>query len=504
MTEFVNKKDKYNRFNKQQPTVIYDHNIGKLPPSSVDLEEAVLGAVMLENTAIGEVISILLPQSFYKDANSRIYASCVELYKRNEPVNILTVVQELKKSGELEIVGGAYYVTQLTNRVASSSYIDHHALIVSQKFMMRELIRVSSELIRNAYEEQTDVFDLFDYAQKELFRITNSLIKKQVEKVSTIADKFVAQLETQEASDIEFSGLPTGLTSLDRITSGWQKSDFIIIAARPAMGKTALVLTMAYNASKDFGKSVAVFSLEMSALQLVARLFSSETEIPNSNFKRLSKVRSFADYEWQKVKETNQVLKNIPLFIDDTPGLSIFELRAKARQLKEQHKIELIIIDYLQLMTATGEKNNGNREQEIAFISRSLKILAKELEIPVIALSQLSRAVETRGGDKRPVLSDLRESGAIEQDADIVMFIHRPEYYNVMEDNNGNSTVGVAELIVAKHRNGPTDSATQRYIAKQTKFTDIEENFTSPNLGNYSNKSLTPNNEFESKVEYDF
>ena len=309
--------------------------------------------------------------------------------------------------------------------------------------------------------------------------------------MSTLIRKATEQIEITKNNKGNFSGVPSGLTALDRLTSGWQKSDLVIIAARPAMGKTALVLTMARNAAVDFGKAVAVFSLEMSSLQLVTRLMASESEISSEKLKK----GNLEDYEFQQLNDKTSKLSEAPLFIDDTPGLSVFELRAKARRLKEQHNIELLIVDYLQLMTAGGE-GKGNREQEIATISRSLKGLAKELEIPVIALSQLSRAVETRGGDKRPQLSDLRESGAIEQDADMVMFIHRPEYYNITDDGEGNSTIGVAELIIAKHRNGPVDSAKTRYIGQFTKFTDLDTLDQNVDYGSSSNR-LSPSQDFD-------
>ena len=311
--------------------------------------------------------------------------------------------------------------------------------------------------------------------------------------MSTLIRKATDQIEITRNNKGNFSGVPSGLTALDRLTSGWQKSDLVIIAARPAMGKTALVLTMARNAAVDFGKPVAVFSLEMSSLQLVTRLMASESEIASEKLKK----GNLEEYEFQQLTDKTRKISEAPLFIDDTPGLSVFELRAKARRLKEQHKIELLVVDYLQLMTAGGE-GKGNREQEIATISRSLKGLAKELEIPVIALSQLSRAVETRGGDKRPQLSDLRESGAIEQDADMVMFIHRPEYYNITEDENGGSTLGVAELIIAKHRNGPVDSAKTRYIGHFTKFVDLDMLDNNHDYGATSNK-LSPSTDFDSQ-----
>ena len=491
MTDFATKTDINSRRRVTKPSSAQQlMDIGKLPPQAVELEEAVLGALMLERDALTNVIDILKPQSFYKDANARIFAAIEQLFTRSEPVDILTVTQELKKTGELEIVGGAYYITQLTNRVASAANAEFHARIVAQKFIQRELIRISTDTIRDSYEESSDVFDLLDKAEKNLFSIVEGNIKKNYDKMSTLIRLAIEQIDRIKENQGQFSGIQSGLTALDRITSGWQNSDLVIIAARPAMGKTALVLTMARNAAVDFKHPVAVFSLEMSSLQLVTRLIASETELSSEKLKK----GTLEDYEYAQLNEKIKQIAEAPLFIDDTPGLSVFELRAKARRLKEQHKIELIIIDYLQLMTAGGE-GKGNREQEIATISRSLKGLAKELNIPVIALSQLSRAVETRGGDKRPVLSDLRESGAIEQDADIVMFIHRPEYYNITEDGEGNSTIGVAELIIAKHRNGPIDSAKTRYIGKYTKFTDLD--FMDVKDDDYGNSNaLSPSSDF--------
>lgn len=494
MTDFTTKNDINSRRRVSKTTANQQlMDIGKMPPQAVELEEAVLGALMLEKDALTNVIDILKPQSFYKDAHSRIFHAIEQLFTRSEPVDILTVTQELKKTGELDLVGGAYYITQLTNRVASAANAEFHARIVAQKFIQRELIRISTKTINDAYEDGSDVFDLLDNAEKNLFSIVEGNIKKNYDKMSTLIRKAIDQIEITKNNKGNFSGVPSGLTALDRLTSGWQKSDLVIIAARPAMGKTALVLTMARNAAVDFNKPVAVFSLEMSSLQLVTRLIASESELSSEKLKK----GNLEDYEFQQLNDKIRKLSEAPLFIDDTPGLSVFELRAKARRLKEQHKIELLVVDYLQLMTAGGE-GKGNREQEIATISRSLKGLAKELEIPVIALSQLSRAVETRGGDKRPQLSDLRESGAIEQDADMVMFIHRPEYYNITEDENGGSTLGVAELIIAKHRNGPVDSAKTRYIGQFTKFADLDmldQNFDS----NTSATRLSPATDFDSQ-----
>lgn len=492
MTEFTTKTDINSRRRVTKPGINQQLVEGKMPPQAVELEEAVLGALMLEKDALTEVIDILKPQSFYKDAHARIFSAIQQLFTRSEPVDILTVTQELKKTGELDIVGGAYFITQLTNRVASAANAEFHARIISQKFIQRELIRVSTKTINDAYEEGSDVFDLLDSAESSLFSIMEGNIKKNYDRMSTLIKKAIDQIEHTRNNKEGLSGVQSGLTSLDRLTNGWQKSDLVIIAARPAMGKTALVLTMARNAAVDFKKPVAIFSLEMSSLQLVTRLIASESELSAEKLKK----GQLEDYEFQQLNDKIVKLADAPLFIDDTPGLSVFELRAKARRLKEQHKIELIIVDYLQLMTAGGE-GKGNREQEIATISRSLKGLAKELEIPVIALSQLSRAVETRGGDKRPQLSDLRESGAIEQDADMVMFIHRPDYYNITEDAEGNSTIGMAELIIAKHRNGPVDSAKTRFIGQFTKFEDLETFGQNTNYGS-ADAGLTPSGDFDS------
>ena len=386
-------------------------DFGKLPPQAVDIEEAVLGAAMLESESLAAIIDILQPDSFYKDANKRIWIAIISLFSKNSSVDILTVVQELKRTGQLEIVGGAFYVTTLTNKVAGASNIEYHARIVAQMFIKRELIRIGSETAKNSYDDSTDCFELIEKAERDIFGISKNIIKKDIEHIGKITIDLLKELTQKETIEQGLFGTPSGLIGLDRLTGGWQKQDLCIIAARPAMGKTALVLSMARNAAVEFNRPVAVFSLEMSALQLVTRLVSSETEISNSKFKRLSKDNKFENHEWKLIGEAQDKISKSPLYIDDTPSLSIFELRAKARRLRDKNNVELIIIDYLQLMT--GVDGKGNREQEISGISRGLKSLAKELNIPIIALSQLSRAVETRGGDKRPVLSDLRESGCL-------------------------------------------------------------------------------------------
>jgi replicative DNA helicase len=448
------------------------NEIGKLPPQSVELEEAVLGAMLLEKEALSTVIDILSPDSFYKEQNGRVFNAIVTLFNRSEPVDILTVTQELKRTGELEIVGGSYYVSALTNRIASSANIEFHARIVAQKYLQRELIRIGTETIKTAFEDSTDVFDLLDKTTQNIFELLDNNVKKQHDKMSTLIAKAIEEIEAAANQKDGLLGVPSGFTALDRITGGWQKSDLLILAARPGMGKTAFVVTMAKNAAVEFNKPVAIFSLEMSSTQLVKRLISSETELSQDKILK----GNLDNHEFVQLNERIKKLSVAPLFIDDTPALSIFELRAKARRLKENQKIELIIIDYLQLMSG-GPDGKGNREQEISQISRGLKSLSKELEIPIIALSQLSRQVENRpGGSKRPQLSDLRESGAIEQDADMVMFIYRPEYYGLEVDENNEPTKGRAEIIIAKNRHGALETVKLRFIGQYAKFADLDYN----------------------------
>lgn len=440
-------------------------DIGKVPPQAVELEEAVLGAVMLEKDAINVVEDILEPRSFYKDVNVIIYEAILSLHRKSNPVDILTVTQELIKLKKLDQVGGAYYITQLTNRVASAANVEFHARIVAQKFIQRELIRVSSETINKAYADDSDVFQVLEDHEKDLTSITKTFTVGKVETIGSlwgqIVDRNAVLLEKKG-----LTGVPSGFHNIDKITGGWQQPDLIILAARPAMGKTAFVCNLARNASVDFKKPVAIFSLEMSALQIGVRFFSGEANISTSQlFKKGVKEEEIISMS----KDCSQLI-DAPLYIDDTAGLSLSQLRTKARKLKREKDIQMIIIDYLQLMVGQKDGSKQNREQEISTISRGLKVLAKELQIPIIALSQLSRAVETRGGEKRPQLSDLRESGAIEQDADIVIFLHRPEYYGIREYDNGESTYGVAEVIFAKHRNGGLGTEKLGFVASQTKF----------------------------------
>ncbi len=449
---------------------------GKIPPQAVDLEEVVLGAMMIDKKGVDEVIDILHPDVFYKDAHRFIYEAIFTLFESSEPVDLLTVSAQLKKAERLDQVGGDFYLIKLTQKVASSAHIEFHARIILQKYIQRSLIKISNEIIEDAYSDSTDVFDLLDNAEARLYEVTQGNLKRSAETAQNLV--IMAKKKIEEISNKEgLSGIPSGFDKVDKLTSGWQPSDLIIIAARPGMGKTALTLSMARNMAVNSNIPVAFFSLEMSSVQLITRLISSETGLTSEKLRtgRLEK------HEWEQLNVKVKTLEKAPLFIDDTPSLSIFDLRAKARRLVSQHKIRLIILDYLQLMTAGGSLKGGNREQEISTISRNLKALAKELDVPVIALSQLSRAVETRGGSKRPILSDLRESGAIEQDADIVSFIYRPEYYKIDEwdDEERTPTQGQAEFIVAKHRNGGLDNIRLKFIAQLGKFDNLDD-FDSP------------------------
>lgn len=449
---------------------LYDQ--GRIPPQALDLEEAVLGALMIEQNALASVVDVLKPEVFYKETHKIIYESIISLFKKAQPIDILTVTNELRSMGKLEIVGGAFYISQLTNRIASSANIEFHSRILLQKYMQRELIRLSSDIIRDSYDETTDVFELLDKAEGNLFSISDNNLRRDYRGMHSLVREAIKDIEETMKSEGKLRGVPSGFTNLDRVTSGWQKSDLIVIAARPGMGKTAFVLTMARNIAVDLGKPVAYFSLEMSSVQLVTRLIASETAIPSDKLKKGNLDKD----DWEQLNHKITKLSGSPLFIDDTPALTIFELRAKCRRLKAQYNIELVVIDYIQLMSASSEnKGNTNREQEISTISRSLKGLAKELNIPVITLSQLNRSVEQRTGSKRPILSDLRESGAIEQDADLVMFIYRPEYYKITEDENHQSTRGMAEIIVAKHRNGALRDVKLRFIENFAKFEDYDD-----------------------------
>ncbi|MBN2806953.1 MAG: replicative DNA helicase [Prolixibacteraceae bacterium] len=442
---------------------------GKIPPQAVDVEEAVLGALMLERDAFVGVADVLTEDCFYKEEHREIFKVIKELSLKDHPVDLLIVTQELKNRDLLDKVGGPLYITQLTSQVASAAHLEFHARIIAQKYIQRELIRSCSEIQSNAYDNTKDVDELINEAESAIFRISEGNIKKETQPIKPILKEAVILIEEASKRADGLSGIPSGFTKVDRITAGWQKTDLIIIAARPAMGKTAFVLSMTRNMAVDWKKPVAMFSLEMSSIQLVNRLIAAESELGSEKIKKGSLVGD----DWNKLNAAIQVLDEAPIFVDDTPALSIFEFRAKARRLKMQHDIGIILVDYLQLMTA-GNDNRGSREQEVSMISRSLKAIAKELDVPIIALSQLNRSVESREG-RRPQLSDLRESGAIEQDADMVIFIHRPEYYGITEDENNHSLRNVAEIIIAKHRNGAVGDVRLTFRKELAKFLDMEE-----------------------------
>ena len=469
-----------NKLKSKTPAQI-DIDMGKVPPQAVEVEEAVLGALLLEKDAFINVSELLKAECFYKEAHQHIFQAISNLFYHEQPVDILTVTEELKRMGKIEEVGGAFYVSQLTSRVASAAHIEYHARIIWQKYLQREMIRIASDLQTRSYDESIDVNDLLDEAENSFYLLSQGTMKKEVTQIDPVIQESIDRIREAGKRKDGLSGVPSGYTGLDRITSGWQASDLVIIAARPAMGKTAFVLSMARNMAITHQVPVAIFSLEMSNVQLVNRLIVSETEIPGEKIKN----GKLAPFEWEQLDAKIQSLMGAPIFVDDTPGLSIFELRAKCRRLKKQHDIQVVIIDYLQLMSASG-MNPGSREQEVSMISRSLKGLAKELDIPILALSQLNRGVENRSGleGKRPQLADLRESGAIEQDADMVLFIHRPEYYGMFQDADGYSLEGIAEIIIAKHRNGATGDVRLRFRKELARFEDPElQGLSAPGAG---------------------
>ncbi len=462
------------------PTIIKvgANELGKLPPQALELEASVIGALMIEKEAFSSITDLLRPESFYSDQHRHIFEAIQSLSANDAPIDVLSVAEKLKQAGQLEQAGGVIYLSDLTRRVASAAHIRYHAQIIAQKATARDLITAACQIEEKGYDETQDVDELVEEATAKIFEISQRSQKRDVTHIYPVITEAFDRMHKASENDGNISGIPSGFTELDKITSGWQKSDLVIIAARPAMGKTAFVLSMAKNIAVDFNIPVAIFSLEMSNVQLVNRLIMNVCEIEGNKIRngRLTKA------EWDKLDNSIGVLQNAPIYVDDTPGLSVFELQSKARKLVKEHKIQLIIIDYLQLMNANG-MSFGSREQEVSIISRNLKGLAKELDIPVIALSQLSRAVEKRDSSnsnvdgKKPLLSDLRESGAIEQDADMVCFIHRPEYYKLYDDGNGKDLRGLGQIIVAKHRNGATDEIWLRFIGKYTRFQNEDTAF---------------------------
>jgi len=453
---------------------------GRVQPQAIPLEEAVLGAIMLDKDAFPIVTEILRKDSFYLKAHQEIYGVMEDLFGESQPIDLLTAHEALKKAGTLEEIGGISYLMELTNKVASAANIEFHARIIAQKFIQRELITVSTQIIKDSFDDTKDVFQLLDTAEQNLYEITDKNLNTGYEALKSLAIKAQKQIEAASQKGAAMTGVTTGFEELDKMTSGWQPSDLVIIAARPGMGKTAFTLSLAKNAASE-GRAVALFSLEMSSVQLTQRLISMDAEISGSKLRN----GQMDEGEWRKLHGSVEKLSEYPIYIDDTPGINIFELRAKCRRLKQNNDISMIIIDYLQLMSGAPNDKRGNREQEISSISRALKGLAKELSVPVLALSQLSRAVESRGGEKRPMLSDLRESGAIEQDADIVTFIYRPGYYGI-EESDFDVPQDLTEIILAKHRNGSLGTVNLRFIGEFVKFTNFDDAGFSNDLGDFN------------------
>jgi replicative DNA helicase len=443
---------------------------GLIPPQAIELEGAILGALMLERDSIIAVQEYLTAAAFYKEAHRTIFRAIESLSAELSPIDLYTVTERLKQEGKLAEVGGATFLAELTQRVGSAAHVEYHAKIIAQKYVQRELIRASTEIQKRSYDESVDVTDLIDYAENEIYHLSEGHMQRSVQSSGDILRRTMEAIEEASKSDDAFSGVPSGFVGIDRVTLGWQPSDLVIVAARPSMGKTAFTLSMARNMAIDHNVPVAFFSLEMSATQLMMRLIVAESQLDTKSVK----TGRLTPEQWRHLEDSIKPFQHAPMYIDDTPALSVFEFRSKARRLKTQHDIQLIIIDYLQLMTGSQDVR-GNREQEVAGISRTLKAIAKELNIPIIALSQLNRASELRGGSKKPQLSDLRESGAIEQDADIVAFIHRPEYFGMkVDEDNIPLPPGLAEFIIAKHRNGATETVRLKFRKEQARFLDFD------------------------------
>ncbi|WP_185882322.1 replicative DNA helicase [Blattabacterium cuenoti] len=451
---------------------------GKIPPQSIDLEEIILGSIMIDKQGLHEIMNLIFPEVFYKKKHQYIFQSIQDLYHNYNPIDLYTVANKLRKEGKLSCVGGELYLIELTQKVVSSAHVEYHSRIILQKFLLRKLINISANIIEHCYNEETDVFELLDKAESELFEINQIYLnKKKYENTRSLIIKAINKIKKIGNNKTGLSGISSGFYHLDKITSGFQNSDLIILASRPGMGKTTFMLSIIRNIILDQHIPVAVFSLEMSSIQLILRLISSETGISSEKLKQ----SNLSDLDWKYLFYKTKKLKESSLLIDDTPSLSLFNFRAKCRHLISKHGIKLVCLDYMQLMGIHDNSSSfiiRNREQEISIISRSLKSIAKELDIPIIALSQLSRAVEMRSGRKRPILSDLRESGSIEQDADLVLFIYRPEYYGfeTWDTYGKESCIGQAEIILSKHRNGGLDKFRLKFISHQSKFIDFENN----------------------------
>lgn len=472
---------------------------GRVQPQDLELERVVLGALLLEKDAYSQVSEILRPESFYDPRHRLIFEAIRRLNIEQKPLDLLTVSEQLKTSGHFEEAGGAGFLAQLTMGVVSSVHIEYHARIIAQKATARDLIRYTSGIQEKAFDPTQDIDELMQEAEGELFELSQLNLKKDYSQIDPIINDAYDMLHKAAERSDGMSGIASGFTQLDKMTSGWQNSDLVILAARPAMGKTAFALSMAKNIAVDQNIPVALFSLEMSNVQLVNRLIVNTCEIKGEKIKS----GQLEPHEWAQLDSKIKDLYGKPMFVDDTPALSVFELRTKARRLVREHGVKLIMIDYLQLMNASG-MNFGSRQEEVSTISRSLKGLAKELNIPILALSQLNRGVENRPGaggadDHRPQLSDLRESGAIEQDADMVIFIHRPEYYRLYKDENGNDLRGKAMIIIAKHRNGAVGDVLLTFKGQYARFENPDDSITVPLPG----EAFTPGSPSTNGVTFD-
>ena len=466
---------------RQRAVTPIDTGLGHLPPQSVETERTVLGALMIDKDAFTVVSEILRPETFYEPRNQKVYAAIQTLSIQEQPVDLLTVTEQLKRDGTLDDVGGQMYVYELTANVASSAHVEYHARILAQKFLARQLISFASQIETSAFDESNDIEVVMQEAEGKLFELSQKNMRQDYTQIDPVVKQAVAIMQKAASNTGGLTGVPSGFTKLDDITSGWQKSDLVIIAGRPAMGKTSFALSIAKNVAIDQRIPVAFFSLEMNNVQLVNRLISNTCEIEGKKVM----TGQLSDADWDRFDRNIRKLEGAPLYVDETPGLSLFELRTKARRLAREKKVELIMVDYLQLMNANGMRF-GNRQEEVSNISRSLKQLAKELDIPILALSQLNRSVEQRGdaeGGKRPQLSDLRESGAIEQDADMVLFVHRPEYYHILHDEQGNDLRGMAQIIIAKHRKGAVGDVLLNFRGEFTRFANPEDTYVPPTQG---------------------
>jgi len=455
-----------------------DTSLYKLPPQNIESEENLISAILLDNDVLHDVVEVVAPDDFYRSSHKVIYKAITELYSKNEPVDLITLTNILKERGKLDEVGGATYIAGIVDTVPLAVNAQYYAKIIHDKACLRRLIEKANEISRRCYEDSGDVDEVIGFAEKSVFEIAEDKIRPSFFPISRLVDDNIAALEEQQGKRSLVTGVPTGFKEFDKLTSGFQGSDLIIIAARPAMGKTSLALNIARNAAVKGNIPVAVFSLEMSKEQLSMRLLCSEARVDSS------RVRGgfLGDDDWLKLTDAASVLTAAPIFIDDSPDITSLSIRAKSRRLKMDNDLGLVVIDYLQLMR--GNSRAERRDLEISEISRSLKALAKELDLPVVALSQLNRKLEERG-DKRPLLSDLRESGALEQDADLVAFIYRDEIYNKDENN---PKKGTSEIILAKHRNGPVGNVNLTFLSAYTRFEDMafDNDFGSGYVQEYS------------------